>query len=63
MEYRVNNDDYKKADLGYLYVKIRGVEYRVEDCNGELRVTKLSDSSECVLELKMTQYTNSILIK
>ena len=29
MEFKANNEDYKKLDLGYLRVKIRGIEYNI----------------------------------
>ena len=62
MEFKANNEDYKKLDLGYLRVKIRGIEYKIEECDGKLKVTKISDDSECVLDMTMTQYTNNILL-
>jgi hypothetical protein len=62
MEIKINNEDYKNLELEYSKVKIRGIEYRVEECNGKLNIVKISDGSECVMNLTMTQHTNSILI-
>ena len=43
MEIKINNEDYKNLELEYSKVKIRGIEYRVEECNGKLNIVKISD--------------------